>query len=147
MSLLDSPDVWLPAVNAALIVLSGVCLVVGYVCIRRGRVRWHRRAMLAASLLAALFLVVYVTRAVLLPTRFFPGEGAIRTIYFGVLISHTVVAVLVAPLAIVTLRRALAGRFAKHRQIARVTLPMWVYTALTGWLVYLLLYGPWFAGG
>ena len=96
--------------------------------------------MLSASVFAALFLVVYVTRAALLPTRFFPGEGTIRVVYFGVLISHTVIAILVGPLAFVTLRRALAGRFAQHRQIARVTLPMWVYTALTGWIVYMLLY-------
>jgi putative membrane protein len=144
-AVLDSPEVWLPALNAALIVISGVFLVVGYVFIRRGQVQYHRRCMLGASVFATLFLVVYVTRAVLLPTRFFPGQGAIRTIYLGVLISHTIVAVLVAPLAFVTLRRALAGRFPQHRQIARVTLPMWVYTALTGWLVYMLLYGPWFS--
>jgi putative membrane protein len=136
----DSPEQWLPALNAALIVVSGVLLVIGYVCIRRGRVSWHRRCMLSAAAFAALFLVVYVTRAVLLPTRFFPGEGAIRAVYFAVLVSHTIVAILVAPLAFVTLRRALSGRFALHRQIARVTLPMWVYTATTGWLVYWLLY-------
>jgi putative membrane protein len=140
MASFDSPDVWLPALNASLIVLSGVSLLVGFVAIRHGRVTWHRRCMLTASVFAALFLIVYVTRAVLLPTRFFPGEGAIRAIYFGVLVSHTVVAVLVGPLAFVTLRRALAGRFAQHRQIARVTLPMWVYTAATGWAVYWLLY-------
>jgi putative membrane protein len=137
---LDSLEVWLPAANAGLIVLSGAFLLIGYVCIRRRQVVWHRRSMLTASLFATLFLIVYVTRAVLLPTRFFPGEGTIRLIYFGVLISHTVIAVLVAPLAFVTLRRALSGSFLKHRQIARVTLPMWLYTAATGWLVYFLLY-------
>jgi putative membrane protein len=137
---LDSLQVWLPAANAGLIVLSGVFLLVGYACIRRRQIVWHRRSMLTASLFAALFLIVYVTRAALLPTRFFPGEGTIRLIYFTVLISHTVIAVLVAPLAFVTLRRALSGNFLKHRQIARVTLPMWLYTAVTGWLVYLLLY-------
>ena len=142
---LDSLEVWLPAANAGLIVLSGAFLVIGYACIRRHQVIWHRRSMLTASLFAALFLIVYVTRAALLPTRFFPGEGTIRLVYFTVLISHTVIAVLVAPLAFVTLRRALSGNFLKHRQIARVTLPMWLYTALTGWLVYLLLYGPWFS--
>jgi putative membrane protein len=96
--------------------------------------------MLAATTFAALFLIVYVSRAALLPTKFFPGEGTIRVVYFTVLISHTIVAVLVAPFAFVTLRRAFAGRFAKHRQIARITLPMWAYTAVTGWLVYMLLY-------
>ena len=136
----DSPEVWLPALNAGLIVLSGVFLLVGFAAIRHGRVTWHRRCMLAASTFAALFLIVYVTRAALLPTRFFPGEGTIRVVYFTVLISHTIIAVAVAPLAFVTLRRALSGNFLKHRQIARVTLPMWLYTAVTGWLVYLLLY-------
>jgi putative membrane protein len=137
---LDSLEVWLPAANAGLIVLSGAFLLIGYACIRRREVVWHRRSMLTASLFAVLFLIVYVTRAALLPTRFFPGEGTIRLIYFTVLVSHTVIAVLVAPLAFVTLRRALSGSFLKHRQIARVTLPMWLYTAATGWLVYFLLY-------
>src|SRR5437763_12872696 len=134
------PEEWVPALNAALIVMSGVLLVIGYVFIRRGQVRQHRRCMLGASAFAALFLIVYVTRAVLLPTRFFPGEGTIRTVYFGVLISHTIIAVAVAPLAFVTLRRALGGRFPQRCEMARVTLPMWVYTAVTGWLVYMLLY-------
>jgi putative membrane protein len=138
--MLGSIDSWLPAVNAALIVLSGGCLLVGFAFIRAKRVVWHRRAMLAASAFAALFLVVYVSRALLLPTKFFPGEGAIRVVYFAVLVSHTIVAVLVAPFAFVTLRRAFAGRFALHRQVARITLPMWTYTAVTGWLVYMLLY-------
>jgi putative membrane protein len=136
----DSPEVWLPALNAGLIVLSGLLLLVGFAAIRHGRVTWHRRCMLAASGFAAAFLIVYVTRAALLPTRFFPGEGTIRVVYFSILISHTVIAVLVAPFAFVTLRRALSGNFLKHRQIARVTLPMWLYTAATGWLVYFLLY-------
>jgi putative membrane protein len=136
----DSPEAWLPAANTGLIVLSGTFLLIGYACIRRRQVVWHRRSMLIASLFAALFLIVYVTRAALLPTRLFPGEGTIRLVYFSVLVSHTIIAVLVAPLAFVTLRRGLAGNFLEHRQIARVTLPMWLYTAVTGWLVYLLLY-------
>jgi len=131
---------WLPALNAALIVISGVFLLLGYACIRSGRVAWHQRAMVTATIFAALFLVVYVTRAILLPTKLFPGDGTIRVIYFAVLFSHVVIAILVAPFAFVTLRRALAGRFAKHRQIARITLPMWTYTAVTGWVVYMLLY-------
>jgi putative membrane protein len=135
-----TPELWLPPLNAALIVVSGICLLIGYVFIRQKRVLWHRRSMLAATLFAALFLVVYITRAVLLPTKFFPGEGTIRVVYFALLISHTIVAVLVGPLALVTLRRAFGGRFAQHRQIARITLPLWVYTAATGWLVYMMLY-------
>jgi putative membrane protein len=136
----ESLEVWLPPVNAALIVISGGFLVVGYWFIRTHRIVWHKRSMLTASVFAALFLIVYVSRAALLPTKFFPGEGLIRTVYFAVLISHTAIAILVGPFALVTLRRALSGRFAKHRQIARVTLPMWIYTAVTGWVVYMLLY-------
>jgi putative membrane protein len=141
---LSSPEIWLPAVNAALIVISGVFLVIGYVCIRSRRVVWHRRSMLVASAFAALFLIVYVTRYLLLGSKIYPGEGVSRAVYLAILISHTLIATAVAPLAFVTLRRALAGRFKLHRQIARVTLPMWIYTAVTGWLVYLLLYGQWF---
>ncbi len=136
----SSPESWLPLANASLIVISGLALLAGYAFIRRKRVLWHRRMMLTATAFAALFLVVYVTRALLLPTRFFPGEGAIRTVYFVLLVSHTIVAVLVGPFAFVTLRRALGGRFAQHRSVARVTLPMWLYTAVTGWIVYWMLY-------
>jgi putative membrane protein len=141
---LSSPEIWLPAVNAALIVISGVFLVIGYVCIRSRRIVWHRRSMLTASAFAALFLIVYVTRYLLLGSKIYPGEGVSRAVYLAILISHTLIATAVAPLAFVTLRRALAGRFKRHRQLARVTLPMWIYTAVTGWLVYVLLYGQWF---
>jgi putative membrane protein len=138
--MLGPVEVWLPALNAALIVISGAFLLVGYGFIRSKRVLWHRRCMIAATVFAALFLVVYLTRAALLPTKFFPGEGAIRVVYFAVLISHTIIAILVGPFALVTLRRAFAGRFAQHRRVARITLPLWAYTAVTGWVVYLLLY-------
>ena len=135
-----SLEVWLPALNAALIVISGICLVIGYVCIRSRKVVWHRRSMLTASVFAALFLIVYVTRFVVLGSKIYPGEGVSRTMYLVILVSHTTIAIAVAPLAFVTLRRALAGRFKPHRQIARITLPMWIYTAVTGWIVYMLLY-------
>jgi putative membrane protein len=138
--MLSAVQVWLPAVNAALIVISGICLVVGYVCIRRRKVVWHRRSMLTASVFAALFLVVYVTRFLVLGSKVYPGEGVSRVLYLSILVSHTTIAIAVAPLAFVTLRRALAGRFRLHRQIARITLPMWIYTAVTGWVVYMLLY-------
>jgi putative membrane protein len=136
----ESVASWLPAANAALIVISGVCLAVGYFFVKTHRITWHRRSMITASIFAAAFVIVYVTRWALLGSKSYDGDGASRVIYFGVLISHTLIAVAVAPLAFVTLRRALAGRFQKHRQIARITLPMWIYTAVTGWLVYAMLY-------
>ncbi len=134
------PEVWLPAVNAALIVISGICLVIGYVCIRNKKIVWHRRSMLTASVFAALFLIVYVTRYVWLGSKIYPGEGISRTVYLIILVSHITIAIAVVPLAVVTLRSALGGRFALHRKIARITLPLWIYAALSGWLVYMLLY-------
>jgi len=138
-------DVWVPLLNTGLIVVSGIFLIVGYVCIRTRRVTWHRRSMLTATAFAALFLVVYVTRYLVLGSKIFPGEGVSRLIYFAILIPHTIIAIAVAPLAFVTLRRALGGRFRQHRRIARVTLPLWAYTAISGWAVYMMLYGPWFS--
>ena len=136
----NSPEEWLPLANAALIVISGMFLIFGYVCIRTRRVKWHRRSMITASVFAALFLVVYVGRYLLLGSKIYPGDGVSRIIYFGILIPHIIIAIAVAPLAYVTLRRALGGRFQKHRQIARITVPLWIYTAVSGWVVYLMLY-------
>src|SRR5207249_1127116 len=96
--------------------------------------------MLAATVFAALFLVVYVTRAVLFETRIFPGEGLVRAVYLVILVSHTVLAIAVGPLVLVTLRRAFVGDFLKHRQIARFTAPVWAYVVVTGWVIYLMLY-------
>ena len=106
--MLDSSEAWLPAVNAALIVISGIFLVIGYVCIRSGRIMWHRRSMLTASVFAALFLIVYVSRYLLLGSKIYPGEGVSRAVYLTILVSHIAIAIAVAPLAFVTLRRALA---------------------------------------
>jgi putative membrane protein len=136
----DSIQDWLPEVNAALIVISGAFLIVGYVCIRNKKIAWHRRSMLTATLFAALFLVVYVTRYALFGSKIYPGDGVSRVIYFAILIPHIIIAIAIAPLAYVTLRRAFGGRFQKHRQIARVTVPLWIYTAVSGWVVYLMLY-------
>src|SRR6202521_4356841 len=122
---------WLPLLNAALIVISGIFLGVGYACIRTRRIAWHRRSMITASIFAALFLVVYVTRFIVLGSKIYPGEGVSRVLYFAILIPHIIIAIAIAPLAFVTLRRALRGRFRLHRQIARITLPLWIYTAVS----------------
>jgi putative membrane protein len=136
----DSIQDWLPEVNAALIVVSGAFLIVGYVCIRNKKIAWHRRSMITATVFAALFLVVYVTRYALFGSKIYPGDGVSRVIYFAILIPHIIIAIAIAPLAYVTLRRAFGRRFQKHRQIARITVPLWIYTAVSGWVVYLMLY-------
>ena len=132
-------ETWLPPLNTALIVVSGVFLLLGYYFVRRGEIARHRRAMLTATVFAALFLVVYVARYFLMQPKIFAGEGAVRAIYLAILISHTILAVAVGPLVLVTLSRALRRQYRRHRQIARVTLPIWLYVVVTGWTVYLML--------
>ena len=129
----------IPLFNTSLIVISGVFLLVGYYFIRTKRVILHRRALLTATVFAALFLVVYVTRALLFPTKMFAGEGAVRAIYLAILISHTILATLVGPMVLVVLYRAFKGQFVKHRRLARITLPIWLYVVVTGWLIYMML--------
>jgi len=127
-----SLETWLPPLNTALIVISGVFLLLGYYFIRRREVARHRGAMLTATVFAGLFLVVYIARYFLMQPKIFAGEGAVRAVYLAILISHTVLAVAVGPLALVTLRRALRQQYRRHRQIARVTLPIWLYVVVTG---------------
>src|SRR5947208_16248572 len=108
---------WVALLNTSLIVISGVFLLIGFYFIRQHHIELHKRSMLTATVFAALFLVVYVTRALLFETRLFAGEGLIRAIYLFILVTHTILAILVGPFALVTLRRALRGEYAKHRRI------------------------------
>lgn len=130
----------LPTVNAALNGIAATLLAAGYVCIRRGRVDLHRRCMLAAFATSALFLVSYVAYHAQAGSRPFTGEGAVRVVYFTVLVSHIVLAAAILPLAIVTLRRGLRRDDARHVAIARWTLPIWLYVSVTGVVVYWMLY-------
>ncbi len=134
-------DVWLPALNTAVIGISGVALLTGFAFIKRRRVEAHKRAMLTATVFAALFLVVYVIRWALLGSKPFEGQGILRLVYFAVLISHIALAIGIVPLVLLTLRRALRQEFDAHRRLARLTLPLWLYVVITGWIVYALLYG------
>jgi len=130
----------LPALDAGLILTSGMLLLAGFASIKLKRVLWHRRFMLAATAFAALFLILYLIRWALLGSQTFEGEGAIRAAYLVVLLSHIVLAIAIIPLVLITLRRAFGGDFQRHKSLARVTLPLWLYVALSGWLVYWLLY-------
>lgn len=131
---------WLPAFNTALILISGCFLVLGYAFIRRQQRVAHHRCMLIATLFAGLFLVVYIARALTLGGKPFPGEGLAYMVYLGILGPHVVAAAAVAPLALVALRRAFRGDFLAHRRIARVTFPIWVFAAVTGWVIFVMLY-------
>ena len=130
----------LPLVNASLNGLATILLIAGYICIRQRRVAAHRAAMIAAFATSVLFLVSYLVYHAHTGSRPFPGRGAIRGVYFVILITHIVLAATIPPLAGVTLWRAYHGRFDRHVRVARWTLPLWLYVSITGIVVYVMLY-------
>ena len=130
----------LPAVNAALHATSAVLLVLGWRLIRRGRIEAHRRAMLAAVATSTLFLVSYLVYHAQVGSVRFQGQGVLRVVYFTILTTHTILAVAIVPLVLVTLVRALQERFDRHRRLARVTFPLWCYVSVTGVVIYWMLY-------
>jgi putative membrane protein len=128
------------AVNASLNGISAVLLACGYWAIRSGKRKTHKRFMISAFVVSCAFLVSYLAYHYRVGSVPFTGHGWIRPVYFAILISHTILAAAIVPLILVTLRRAWAERFDKHRAIARWTLPLWLYVSVTGVIVYLLLY-------
>jgi putative membrane protein len=135
----------LPAINATLNATSGVLLLIAYILIKQKRIAPHRRFMLAACYTSLLFLCCYVLNHYLrhgVVTRF-KGTGAIRPIYFTLLTTHTFLAIVILPMAIITVWNGLKMRVPQHRRIARWTFPLWMYVSVTGVLVYFFLY-QWF---
>jgi putative membrane protein len=130
----------LPDLNAALNSLSAVFLLAGYRFIRMKNQQAHRRCMLAAFSCSILFLVSYLIYHYQVGSVSFKGQGWIRPVYFIILLTHTILATTVLPLALITLVRALRERFDAHRRIARWTFPIWLYVSVTGVVVYLMLY-------
>jgi len=130
----------LPALNALLNTASAILLVTGYRFIRQGRRDAHRAAMTAALIVSAVFLASYLVYHAQVGSVKFQKTGWIRPVYFTILISHTVLAACVAPMALVTVWRAWKGRFDRHRRLARITLPLWLYVSVTGVAVYVMLY-------
>jgi uncharacterized membrane protein YozB (DUF420 family) len=130
----------LPALNAVLNASSAVLLATGYVLIRRGRRDAHKRVMLAALVSSALFLTSYLVYHAQVGSVRFRGQGPVRTLYFTILLTHTVLAVAIVPLVATTLVPALRGRFDRHRRLARITLPLWAYVSVTGVVIYWMLY-------
>lgn len=135
-----------PHLNAAMNALSSVFLMAGFYFIMKRDISRHRACMLTASIVSAVFLVSYLSHHALRtyyfgigPTRF-TGTGLSRPIYFTILTSHTVLAAVVGPFVLLTLWRGLKGKFDAHRRIARLVFPVWLYVALTGVAVYLMLY-------
>jgi len=131
---------FLPHLNALLNSTSAVLLVSGFRFIRLGRIQAHRNCQLAALFTSTLFLVSYLTYHYYHGSTRFTGQGMVRPVYFVILLTHTILAVVIVPLILITLYRAARGDFDRHRRIARWTLPLWLYVSVTGVIVYLMLY-------
>ena len=130
----------LPALNATLNGLAAIFLTTGFVMIRRGNRELHKRCMLAALATSAVFLISYVVYHANAGSRPFLGQGAVRAVYFGILITHVVLAAAILPLALMTAARGLTAQFDRHVRLARWTLPIWLYVSVTGVVIYLMLY-------
>ena len=130
----------LPTLNAVLNATAAVLLLAGWWLIRRGQRDAHRVAMLSAFSVSALFLASYLVYHYEVGSVRFTGRGPIRVLYFAVLVSHTVLAVVIVPLVLLALARALRGRFAAHRAVARWALPLWLWVSVSGVAVYWMLY-------
>jgi len=130
----------LPALNAALNALSAILLTIGFVLIKQKRIQAHRKVMLSAFASSALFLTSYLVYHAHIGSKPYPGTGLWRTIYFSILIPHIVLAAAVLPMALVTLSRGLKMDVTRHRKIARITLPLWLFVSVTGVVVYFMLY-------
>jgi putative membrane protein len=130
-----------PALNASLNALSALLLAGGYAAIRAGKMEVHKRFMVSAFWVSVVFLASYVIYHIRVKqVVLFQGQGWIRPVYFTLLTSHTILAIVIVPMILITLRRAWLGKFDKHRLIARWTLPLWFYVCVTGVIVYLMVY-------
>lgn len=128
------------ALNASLNGTSAILLACGYAAIKNGKMKVHKAFMVAAFSVSTVFLISYVIYHIRVGHVLFQGQGWIRDVYFTLLISHTILAIVIVPMILVTLRRAWLEKFDRHRVIARWTLPLWFYVSVTGVIVYILLY-------
>jgi len=130
----------LPALNASLNATSFVLLSIGWLLIKSGRRQAHKWCMIAALGVSAAFLTSYVIYHLQVGSVPFQGTGWIRTLYFAVLIPHVILAAAIVPMILITVSRGLSNKFDKHKKIAKITLPLWLYVSVTGVIVYLMLY-------
>ena len=134
------PLAGLPTLNAALNGVTAVLLVTGYVMVRTGRVALHKACMLTAFGVSVVFMVSYLYYHAHAGVKHFAGQGWIRPVYFAILLTHTVLAAAIVPLAAATVYLGLWARHPTHQRLARWTLPLWLYVSVTGVVVYFLLY-------
>ncbi|GAP62542.1 MAG: DUF420 domain-containing protein [Ardenticatenia bacterium] len=133
-------ETWLPPLTSGMILVSGLFLVAGWIAIKRKQRERHHRLMLGATIFAALFLVLYVTRFLLLGAKPFEHGGWLRTLYFAILIPHSILAMVVGPAALLAIYRANKKQFRQHRRIGRWLVPVWLFVAASGWVIYWMLY-------
>jgi putative membrane protein len=133
------PLSFLPPIYATINGITAVVLVVGVLAIKNGKRQLHKQLMTTAIALSVAFLVMYVAYHMTTDSTKFGGEGIIRPIYFFILISHILLSIAVIPLVLITYVRALAEKFDKHKKIAKITFPIWLYVAVTGVVVYLMI--------
>jgi uncharacterized membrane protein YozB (DUF420 family) len=134
------PSMILPAVNAVLNSTAALLLLLGFVFIKQKKVALHRACMLAAFAVSSVFLVCYLVHHARVGSVPFRGTGPLRTLYFTILVPHVLLAAAVVPMALITIYRGLKGNVVKHRPLARVTLPVWLFVSVSGVVVYLMLY-------
>jgi uncharacterized membrane protein YozB (DUF420 family) len=131
---------FLPALNACLNAAAATFLVIGFVFIKQRRIRAHKFCMLTAFGISCVFLVSYLVHHARVGSVPFRGAESLRPVYFAILVPHVILAALVPPLALVTIRRGLKDEVARHRRIAKITLPVWLYVSVSGVAVYWMLY-------
>lgn len=135
----------LATLNAVLNTAALACVLLGYLAVRRRQLQTHKRFMLSAFVLSLVFLTSYITRILMFGDTRFPGHGAMRMVYFAVLISHVLLAIAIAPAVLYTVILGLKKKYATHKKWAPKVLPVWIYVLATGVLVYLMLH-HWPAG-
>lgn len=129
----------LPAFNAFVNALTSVVLVLAFVAIKNKKVALHKKLMQSALVLSLVFLLSYVLHHATAESTIYGGEGAVKTIYLFILLTHIVLAAVIVPLVLISYVRAISERFDKHRKIAKITLPLWLYVTVTGVIVYFMI--------
>lgn len=130
---------FLPPIYATINAITALVLIAAFIAIKNKKIPLHRALMTSAIVLSSLFLILYIIYHGTSESTHFGGEGAIKTIYFIILISHILLSIVVIPFVLFTYIRALSGRFEMHRKLARITFPIWLYVAISGVLVYILI--------
>ena len=130
----------LPSINACLNSLAAICIMAGWRAIRQKRISDHKKWMITAFIMSCLFLAGYLTRHALAGSTAFQGQGIWRTIYFSILIPHTILAIVNLPLIITSMILGLSNKIDRHRKLARITLPIWLFVSTTGVIIYFMLY-------